>query len=149
MSSVDNESTTPRTAPAQDPAMRDRFEQIYATGEWGVGSGEGSYASDNAGYVKFLQQFLKDRKIKSVVDLGCGDWQTSRFVNWSGIQYKGFDLVRPVIERNKATFGRPGVEFNVFSGLFSDLPPASLLIVKDVLQHWSNEAVSAFLPTLQ
>jgi len=129
--------------------MRDRFESIYATGEWGIGSGDGSDARDNAGYVKFLQRFLKDQQIKSVVDLGCGDWQTSRFVDWSGIHYRGFDLVRPVIEQNTASFGSPTVEFAVFSGDFADLPAADLLIVKDVLQHWSNETVRGFLPTLQ
>jgi SAM-dependent methyltransferase len=139
----------PSTAPQTGPKMRDRFEEIYATGEWGIGSGDGSDASENSGYVQFLQRFLKERNIKSVVDLGCGDWQTSRFVDWSGIHYQGFDLVRPVIEQNIANFSRPGVEFAVFSGNFSDLPQADLLIVKDVLQHWSNDAVRNFLPTLK
>jgi SAM-dependent methyltransferase len=129
--------------------MRERFEQIYATGEWGNGSGEGSAAIHTGGYVRTLQNFIRDNRIRSVVDLGCGDWQFSRHIDWSGVHYRGYDLVESIVDRDRDEFSAPNIEFHVFSGSFLDLPPADLLLVKDVLQHWSNKAVTSFLPVLR
>ena len=68
--------------------MRERFEQIYATGEWGYGSGEGSAAINTGGYVRLLEKFIRDKQIHSVVDLGCGDWQFSRNIDWGAVHYR-------------------------------------------------------------
>jgi SAM-dependent methyltransferase len=127
--------------------MRERFEQIYARNEWG-GSGEGSRPKHTKGYADLLRRFLKDQRIKSVVDFGCGDWQFSRFIDWSGVDYHGYDIARPVVERNREQFSAPNVSFHAFDGDCASLPAADLLIVKDVLQHWSNESILAFLPLL-
>jgi SAM-dependent methyltransferase len=129
--------------------MREAFEEIHARDAWaGGGSGEGSRLAHNRGYVAFLQAFLARRRIASVVDLGCGDWQFSRTLDWRGIEYKGFDLVAPLIERNRRLFARPGLSFDLFDGDFAGLPAAGLLIAKDVLQHWSLGSIAAFLPHL-
>lgn len=129
--------------------MREKFEQIYARDEWGNGSGEGSAPLHTGEYVRFLQDFLARHRVRRVVDLGCGDWQFSRLIDWTGVEYDGFDLVQSVIERNRREFAAPNRRFHLFSGHFPDLPAADLLLVKDVLQHWSNDAVTAFLPTLR
>lgn len=131
------------------PSMRSRFEEIYATDEWGQGSGEGSFPVHTRGYIHFLQRFIKARNVKTVVDLGCGDWQFSRYIDWSGVNYQGFDLVAPVIEKNREHFAAANIEFHRYDGDFSQLPQADLLIAKDVLQHWSNETVLEFLPQLE
>jgi SAM-dependent methyltransferase len=128
--------------------MRERFEQIYETNEWGFGSGEGSLPVHTRGYARFLQRFLRRRKIQRVVDLGCGDWQFSRYLDWEGIQYDGYDLVHSLIQANQKNYSRPNVQFHVSSGLPDELPPADLLIAKDVLQHWSHETIRTFLPHL-
>lgn len=130
--------------------IQQRFEEIYATAEWvGGGSGEGSQPLHTRGYTRFLQKFLKKYRIRSVLDFGCGDWQFSRLIDWAGLRYVGVDLVRPVISRNREAYGAPHIEFQVFEGEVDRLPAADLIIVKDVLQHWSNEAIRSFLPTLK
>lgn len=129
--------------------MQARFEAIYATNEWGHGSGEGSLPKHTRKYVQTVERFLREHRIAKVVDLGCGDWQFSRYIDWGSAEYRGYDLVRSVVAANQEKFAKPGVSFELFSGNFDDLPQADLLIVKDVLQHWSNEAVAAFLPTLK
>jgi len=136
-------------ASSTNDRMRARFEQIYATNEWGHGSGEGSLPAHTRQYAQLVQQFVRDKGVKTVVDLGCGDWQFSRYIDWGAAEYIGYDLVRSVVERNQETFRKPEISFQLFSGNFDDLGSADLLIVKDVLQHWSNEAVKAFLPTLR
>ena len=128
--------------------MQRRFEQIYATNEWGSGSGEGSAQVHTRGYVRFLRRFLRTHRIGSVVDLGCGDWQFSRLIDWNGIQYRGLDVVPGVIERNDRMFSASNVRFHHFSTTWSELPGADLLIAKDLLQHWSNSTILEFLPTL-
>jgi hypothetical protein len=128
--------------------MKQRFTEIYATNEWLYGSGEGSLPLNTGGYVNFLNRFMRRHRITSVVDLGCGDWQFSRFVDWSGINYQGYDVVEALTSWNRARFGSPNVTFHTLDGSLELLPGADLLLVKDVFQHWSNRAIHAFLPRL-
>jgi SAM-dependent methyltransferase len=129
--------------------MQAAFEKVYATNEWQFGSGEGSLRKHTRGYVEFLQQFLKDHQIRSVVDMGCGDWQFSRYLDWTGINYHGYDLVESVISTNQRRFAKPNITFTRYEGDFNVLPNADLLIAKDVLQHLSHANILQFLPTLQ
>jgi SAM-dependent methyltransferase len=126
--------------------VKRQFEQIYAENKWLYGSGEGSQRQHTKGYTSFLQNFLRKNNIKSVVDMGCGDWQFSQFIDWNGIDYEGFDIVSSVIEANRKKFAAPRIRFRLAVGDGSDLPCADLFIAKDVLQHWSNDAIKAFLP---
>ncbi|PID43694.1 MAG: glycosyl transferase [Proteobacteria bacterium] len=128
--------------------MRDRFEEIYKTNEWGHGSGEGSLPVHTRGYVRFIEKFLNTYNIRSVLDLGCGDWQFSRFIDWKSVSYTGYDVVEPVISFNREYFANEKTRFVHYSGNPKELPPADLLIAKDVMQHWSNETIEAFLPVL-
>jgi SAM-dependent methyltransferase len=84
-------------------------------------------------YVAMLQAFIRNNAIKSVVDVGCGDWQFSRTVDWSGVRYHGFDLFEPVIAANRERFGSDSIRFDVANAI--TFPPADLAICKDVLQH--------------
>jgi len=128
--------------------MKRQFEKIYENGEWGIGSGEGSLPVHVRGYIKMLEHFIRKNKIKRIIDFGCGDWQFSRYINWNGIQYIGFDVVDSVIDYNRTTYTKDNVSFKLFSGQYRDLPDADLMIVKDVLQHWSSQDIMEFLPIL-
>ncbi|WP_099864626.1 class I SAM-dependent methyltransferase [Pararhizobium haloflavum] len=133
----------------QTKTMRDRFEEIYRTAEWeGGGSGEGSHPVHTFGYRRFLGRFLRENAIRSVVDLGCGDWQFSRRIDWRGIDYQGFDVVPMVVEANQRRYGSDTIRFELAPD-FENLPQADLIIAKDVLQHWSNASILDFLPVLQ
>lgn len=127
--------------------MNTRFEEIYSKNEWGHGSGEGSLPIHTSGYAAFLERFLVERKISSVVDMGCGDWQFSKNIRWNAVQYHGFDVVSSVILNNQSRYTTENIKFHLYSGDAAELPSADLLIVKDVLQHLSNERVLSFLPT--
>lgn len=128
--------------------MKHKFEHIYAHNSWGHGSGEGSLTIHVRPYVSFLQEFLRVHRISSVVDFGCGDWQVSSLVDWSGMEYRGYDIVDSVIAANCARYQTANISFHEISDAGA-LPGADLLIAKDVLQHWSDEAIFAFLPLLK
>jgi len=130
------------------PPIQRTFSRIYEKQLWGRGSGAGSHPKHNAGYVAFVQSFLRSRDIRSVVDLGCGDWQFSHAIDWGEAQYLGLDLVPSVIEDNRSRHGSASIRFEVFTGEPHELPAADLLLVKDVLQHWSNDRIEAFLANL-
>lgn len=130
------------------------FDFIYSTGYWGLNeggtagsSGWGSGEAASRPYRDFLTAFLAERGIKSVVEVGCGDWQIGRLIDWSGIDYVGFD-VSSVIVRSLDAFVRPNVRFVLGDARAVELPRADLLLVKDVFQHWSNADILGFLPQL-
>lgn len=127
------------------------FTDIYQRGVWGSQwfSGGGAETQNARSYVSFLQKFLRAKNIKTVVDVGCGDWQFSQYVDWNGITYTGYDVVKHIIEINQERFAEPGVVFIHADVLNTDLPQADLLICKDVLQHLSNSDVKHFLQQLQ
>ncbi len=141
-------------AASSTEATKEVFDSIYASGTWGTGSGgagtsgSGSTLEATAPYRAFLQQFMKDNHITSVVDAGCGDWEFSQAIDWTGIDYKGYDIVDSVVAADKAKYGKPNIQFVTANIVDTDLPPADLLICKEVLQHLPNADVAKFLAQL-
>lgn len=123
------------------------FDRIYRENLWSAGSGTGSTEEGTKPYREFLHNFMRSNGVRSVVDLGCGDWQFSRHIDWSGIDYLGVDVSAVVLETARA-FTAPGVRFRQLNAVADPLPAADLLIAKDVLQHWSNADIAALLPQL-
>jgi SAM-dependent methyltransferase len=127
------------------------FEKIYRDADWGTNdkgvgnSGTGSTVAATDLYRRYLETFMKDHNIKSVVDAGCGDWEFSQKIDWTGIDYKGYDIVAAVVEGNKQKHAKPNVQFFVGNIVEDDLPAADLLVSKHVLQHIPNGDVQKFL----
>lgn len=127
--------------------LQEIFSQIYIHKLWGQNaegngwSGSGSALDTTVEYRTLLELILKIYDIKSVVDLGCGDWEFSRAIDWNSVNYKGFDVVAHVIEQNILKYAKKNVSFAVLDATQQELPSADLLICKDVLQHLPNEDV--------
>jgi SAM-dependent methyltransferase len=128
--------------------VSDRFAEIYENNEWGYGSGVGSLALNNIEYMKFLHTFLRSNGIESVVDLGCGDWQFSQFIDWGEATYLGLDVAETVIQHNRARFSRPNVGFATFNS-DDDVPYCDLALCKDVFQHLPNATIAHNLKLLK
>ncbi|MBF0562350.1 MAG: tetratricopeptide repeat protein [Alphaproteobacteria bacterium] len=124
------------------------FDRIYRENIWKSGSGRGSREEVTRDYRSFLQSFMHRNGITSVLDVGCGDWQFSRHIDWTGIRYTGMDVSSVVLETTRQ-FSRAGVEFIHMDARIDTIPSADLLLAKDVLQHWSNEDILSFIPKLQ
>src|SRR5207244_903609 len=92
-----------------------------------------SVLQNNQTYIQFLEIFLQCNNIRSVIDLGCGDWSFSRFIQWGNIQYLGIDMIQPVITKNLNEFAARNIRFLHADALAIDLPKADLLLCKDVL----------------
>lgn len=124
------------------------FDTIYQTNAWGYGSGPGSNTQVTKGYVEFLENFFKEKNIRSISDVGCGDWQFSKNINFSNISYTGYDVASCVIEKNKKIYEKENIQFILYNGNFDKVKGADLLICKDVLQHLPNEKILEFLKIL-
>ena len=124
------------------------FDSVYKSDIWVGGSGPGSDPELCKNYIAFLQEFFKENNIQSIVDCGCGDWQFSQYMDFSGIDYQGFDVAAFVVSQNNARFQKENVHFHLYDGDFLQLPAADLLICKDVLQHLDNQRIQTFIRQL-
>lgn len=120
------------------------FREVYRTATWGVGSGPGSTPVSTQLYRHVLADLLSRHDIGSVVDVGCGDWAYSRFIDWGRADYLGIDVVDTLIVENTRRYARAGVRFECVDVLLHDISPVDLLICKDVLQHWPNDSIVDF-----
>jgi len=134
---------------------KEAFTRVYETCAWGdnkeVGykgsSGEGSSIQYNmATYIPFLRAFFKVKGIKSVVDVGCGDWRCGDLIyRQDPIDYTGVDAYDALIKRNAETWKQH--KWICMDGFKerANLPSADLLILKDVIQHWKTAEIYEFL----
>jgi len=126
--------------------MQDAFARAYKNGQWHNGSGSGSSPANTTAYREFLQGYMKGAGVRSVLDIGCGDWQFSRLIDWRGIAYLGVDVVPELITGNSIRFSRwttsQAITFQLADVLQARrLPSADLVLCKDLFQHWPDEAI--------
>ena len=93
------------------------FQRIYENNLWGFGSGHGSLPRVTKSYRLFIENSIREKQISSAVDFGCGDWQFSRFIDWSAVVHSFSGA--PVISFRKCRI-YPSWRKNVL--LFSNLP---------------------------
>jgi len=90
--------------------MEEVFTNIYENKFWGDNnninyngsSGGGSEINYNKdSYVPFLKKFITDNNIKTIIDLGCGDFRCGKLIyDDLDISYTGYDTYKKVIEYN-------------------------------------------------
>lgn len=144
----------------KEKTLEKTFTEIYEKNIWGNNnceeyngsSGSGSSIDFNkSSYIPFLQNFIKDNKIKSVVDLGCGDFRCGELLYGDlDINYTGYDTYKKVIEHNKNKFNLEKYNF-IHCDFFTNkevIINADLCILKDVIQHWSLDNINIFLDYL-
>jgi SAM-dependent methyltransferase len=136
---------------------REVFETIYREKMWGgriVGgrfySGAGSRDEEIVGpYVTAVRTHLLGLRHKqTVVDIGCGDFHVGCQLVDLAERYIACDIVRPLIEYNRRKFNLPNLEFRVVDATDEPLPVGDVALVRQVLQHLSNDQVAAVLPKL-
>lgn len=131
------------------PILKEVFESIYHSHSWGgkSRSGPGSDKKNTFSYIQFVNHWLERHpECKSIVELGCGDWATTGLINLSPRHsYFGQDIVPSLISSNQKLYQSGSIHFECFDFLSQAPPCADLLLIKDVLQHLSNDGVHAFL----
>ena len=121
------------------------FSKIYKEDLWHGGSGAGSKLENVKEYVEILQKYIDKSEVKTVLDLGCGDWQFSKFLDLSSVSYLGVDVVESIIESNSTSYSASNIKFISRDITTYEVPKADLIICKDVLQHLCNKDVVTIL----
>ena len=121
------------------------FSKIYKEDLWQGGSGAGSKLENVKEYVDILQKYIDKPEVKTVLDLGCGDWQFSKFLDLSSVLYLGVDVVDSVIDSNIHLYSASNIDFISRDITTYELPQVDLIICKDVLQHLCNKDVISVL----
>ena len=140
--------------------MESVFTAIYENAVWGNNnsseyngsSGGGSSVEFNRDrYIPFLKQFIKDNNIKTVVDLGCGDFICGKLIyDDLDILYTGYDTYNKIINNNSKYNSLPKYTFIHldFYNNKESIVTADLCILKDVIQHWDLNSIYTFLDYL-
>jgi SAM-dependent methyltransferase len=130
------------------------FATPYAHGYWGriqnqpYFSGTGSLPENVGPYLRLVSEYIRANAIRSVVDLGCGDFRASGALDLNGASYLGVDIVSRMIDYNARHFASDQVRFVRLDFGRDGLPAADLCLIKQVLQHWSNADILTLLPRL-
>lgn len=131
----------------------DVFQKIYEQNTWG-GEGDAFYSGPGSDdlparvYADGIRRFIDRHNVRSVVDLGCGDFRVAQRIVDTAIDYTGVDVVQPLIEQNRARYASPSVRFEYRDITQDPLPPGDLCLLREVLQHLSNAQILQVLPKL-
>jgi SAM-dependent methyltransferase len=128
--------------------LRSAFQTVYQKQAWGKGSGPGSSPANTIEYRAFVERFLRANAIRTVTDLGCGDWQFSHLIDWGHTEYLGVDIVPELVVQIRTKFASPSIRFEEFTSI-ENLPGGDLLVSKEVLQHLPNETVAEYLGVIR
>lgn len=128
------------------------FSEIYKNNGWGgqkgqFYSGPGSHNYFIKEYVKVVANFIVENSLYNIVEIGCGDFNVT-----NGIldkldkkdyvyKYTGYDVVKPLIERNNTLYGSPKVNFVRKDSCVGTIKGGDLLIIRQVLQHLNNKSI--------
>ena len=117
------------------------WERNYARGRT---SGPGSYHALAEAKAAFLNDFVRTRQVRSVIEFGCGDGHQLSLADYP--RYSGLDVSRSAIQLCERRFaGDPTKSFFLYDGAcFADragLFTADLAISLDVIYHLTEDAV--------
>jgi len=134
-------------------STKEVFSAIYSNNMWGgetgtFCSGSGSQFELAKPYCEMVRKFVYEYDVKSVLDIGCGDFSVGQYLQLTNVKYVGVDIVPSLIERNIKLFGSDLIEFKCLDVIEDELPTADLVLVRQVLQHLSNEQISKVLNKL-
>jgi hypothetical protein len=99
-------------------------------------SGPGSTLEETKDLRDKIVNLIKERNIKSIVDIPCGDWNWMKEISNNFESYIGGDIVDECVADNNQKFGNEKVKFINFDLLKDEIPEGDLLIVRDVIGHY-------------
>lgn len=128
------------------------FSDIYKNRKWGTDnksefySGSGSDDEQSMQYIKVISDFIRHHNIKTVVDLGCGDFRIGkRITELNPVAYTGVDVVEDLVDYNNKNFKEDNIQFLYRNIVRDKIPDGELCLSRQVLQHLSNDDIKTIL----
>jgi len=138
---------------------REIFTNVYQNKLWGEASPENEspfYSGPGSSdpnivdpYVETVNRFFGSFPAKKkAVDLGCGDFRVGSRIIDSFDSYTACDVVPELIHFNQEYWRHLPVEFRVIDLVKDEIPSGDVLILRQVLQHLSNDDISKFTQSI-
>lgn len=109
-------------------------------------SGTGSYRKDMVDdYISYVNNFIIEKGVRTVVDLGCGDFHIGSQCVGAVERYIGIDIVEELIHRNIQKFENDKILFKCMDIVQDELPDGDLCLIRQVLQHCKNREIKEIL----
>jgi SAM-dependent methyltransferase len=120
------------------------FQDVYERNLWldeESVSGVGSNIEAALPLIDALPPMFEALRIRSFLDIPCGDFNWMKAVPFGDIAYIGGDLVPALVARNTERFGTRRRRFEVIDLVEDRLPDADMVFVRDCLIHMENALV--------
>ena len=92
-----------------------------------------------------IPELLNELKIKSILDIPCGDFNWLKVVNLDIISYMGADIVSDIIQHNNEKYSADNKKFLRLDILKDQLPKVDLILCRDLLVHFSFKDIKRAL----
>ncbi len=125
-------------------------QKIWRGGYPETGSGKGSTLASTRSTSEFIERVLAEFPIRSIVDIGCGEMNWQQHLRLESIErYHGVDVVRSVIDGNRARFrADPRFSFSCEDASVYRPTGFDLAIAREVMIHLSFDTTNAILANL-
>jgi len=121
------------------------FTSIYhSDAYWGskeTVSGCGSTLDFTKAIREKIPPLIKRLKIKTILDIPCGDFNWMKEVKLNVDQYIGADIVVELVKRNNALYEKPDRTFIHLDVTKDTLPKADIILCRDCLIHLSFDNI--------
>lgn len=132
------------------------FTKIYQHNTWGGQPGEYSSGGGTVDpaiadpYVDCLSKLARKLRFAELnaVDLGCGDMRIGKRISPLFASYTGVDIVRDLITHHQENHSVNNVSFEHLNIIEAPLPKGDVCLIRQVLQHLSNEQIQKVLAKL-
>jgi hypothetical protein len=130
---------------------RDVFSEIYRRNMWGYQetvSGGGSTLHYTERLRESLPGLLAELKIRTLLDVPCGDYHWLSQVDIGVDRYVGGDVVPDLIGDLQKRYGKSDRDFSVIDLCNDALPTADLLLCRDCMMHLAEDMVFSALANI-
>jgi hypothetical protein len=117
---------------------KDKFTAIYRNNLWNNEesySGGGSTLRRTSPIRSQLPSLLKERNIKFICDVGCGDFNWMKHLDIGDVTYIGVDIVTEIIDVNRTLYGTSRRVFCELNVVQQVVPEVDLILCRQCLNH--------------
>lgn len=142
----------PDRVAGESERVKSAFTRAYVLNLWEdpeSRSGPGSTLARTEALRSQVPALFAELGIRSVLDVGCGDFNWFRTLDLGAIEYTGVDVVTELIEENRKRYGGPNRRFLPLE-ISTEVPPrADLAFCRDCWVHLPNAQVLAAIRSLR